>query len=229
MTETVRKGDPYADYISYDPDADDYDPLTSILQPPVECTEEITRKQISALGRRIDRGGDPVVLDHYYRVLRDLQDIVDAEDSENEDGISGVDTCYVRTPSDAMGHKRTGSNGSDLSTTSTRCPEPADVSFGFEQVGTGARNGTQFVRASPATPAPTAHRLPLSVPQAFPGKPARATISRIVYRSPVQVIVTPSMTQPAPALAGRMGMGMQYTYARAIGYATPLICAGRCQ
>eukprot|EP00930_Biecheleria_cincta_P034903 TRINITY_DN24054_c0_g1_i1.p1 TRINITY_DN24054_c0_g1~~TRINITY_DN24054_c0_g1_i1.p1 ORF type:complete len:244 (-),score=42.19 TRINITY_DN24054_c0_g1_i1:219-950(-) len=224
MTETMPKadGNAYAEYIGYNPDADDYDMVTSVLQPPAECTEEITRKQISALRRRIDRGGDRVVINHYYRVLSDLQDLVDAEDSEDEDEVNAVDACYTRSVSGTMSHKRTSSTVSDLSMASTQCPESADVSFDDSEPETEGQHDAPLVAASLAyEKTPEAYVFPLSAtwhPQVQPVENA----FRWFVQNPLVQAIPHCMPEPALAAAGWPGMGMQYAYAQTVGYATPL-------
>ncbi|CAE7269256.1 unnamed protein product [Symbiodinium natans] len=66
MDETLclrAKEDPYAHYEVYDPDLDDYDPCSAPLLAAAFSTEEMRRKQIAALRRRIVRGGADVITD----------------------------------------------------------------------------------------------------------------------------------------------------------------------
>ncbi|CAE8717892.1 unnamed protein product, partial [Polarella glacialis] len=111
---------------AYDPDKDDYDLLTAPIKPapPSEAMDEILRKQIAALRSRILSGGNPSVVNHYIRVVRDLQHRLavsawgDRKQKQN-----------LRISCERLPMLSAGSEGSSVSTPSTRpstrCSEEA--------------------------------------------------------------------------------------------------------
>lgn len=70
----------------YDPDMDDYDVRTAIIQEPV-ATRQVLRskqRQINALLSRVEAGGEQQMLKHYLQVAHELYD----ELQELEDGFA---------------------------------------------------------------------------------------------------------------------------------------------
>lgn len=63
----------------YTPESDEYDVRTAIL-PPSESEDSLVKKQISALRRRIARGGDPAVISHYERLVIEMEGGVGCEE-----------------------------------------------------------------------------------------------------------------------------------------------------
>jgi len=108
----------------------EYDVRTAPVSPapvsPATGMEdvELTRKQIAALQRRIARGGDESVLGHYRSVIQEL-----------EASLVAAGKCYdtrqLTLPAPVkprLVHVRRDSVTSNISTTSTRCPEVDEAS-----------------------------------------------------------------------------------------------------
>jgi len=102
-----------------------YDVRTTPVAPATGMEDvELTRKQIAALQRRIARGGDESALSHYRSVIQEM-----------EASLVAAGTCYdtrqltLPTPvKPRLVHVRRDSVTSNISTTSTRCPEVDEAS-----------------------------------------------------------------------------------------------------
>eukprot|EP00930_Biecheleria_cincta_P057651 TRINITY_DN4354_c0_g1_i2.p1 TRINITY_DN4354_c0_g1~~TRINITY_DN4354_c0_g1_i2.p1 ORF type:complete len:174 (-),score=35.44 TRINITY_DN4354_c0_g1_i2:317-838(-) len=65
--------DPWAAYVGYDPDEDDYDVRTAPLLPAEPGPDPLLLKQIASLEIRIQAGGESIVLSHYACVLEAMK------------------------------------------------------------------------------------------------------------------------------------------------------------
>ena len=74
--------DPYTGYDSYNPDADDYDMRSAPLLPPTQSSQDIESKQVTALRRRIARGGSSFVITHYRQVVAEMEGEPKMKDAE---------------------------------------------------------------------------------------------------------------------------------------------------
>eukprot|EP00928_Gymnodinium_smaydae_P019420 TRINITY_DN17446_c0_g3_i1.p1 TRINITY_DN17446_c0_g3~~TRINITY_DN17446_c0_g3_i1.p1 ORF type:complete len:276 (+),score=40.45 TRINITY_DN17446_c0_g3_i1:32-859(+) len=159
--------------VKYDPDTDDYDCRTAarVVCPAAESVETITRRQIAALRRRIDRGGDAFIIEHYRRVV-----------SEMQESLGDAVKCFLkqRLPSrprlKLAEHKRVASNGSDDScaSASTRCPSPSP-----------SLSSMQSPMPSPSSGAETS-RMKVVVPDwAKPDLQQVATVQKQAWMRPV--------------------------------------------
>mmetsp|Transcript_74124 Transcript_74124/g.131082 ORF Transcript_74124/g.131082 Transcript_74124/m.131082 type:complete len:229 (-) Transcript_74124:24-710(-) len=133
----------------YNPDEDDYDLRTAPVKPPELNDDVILKQQIAALQKRIARGGDPTIVEHYQRIVSELQS--SQPDAE-------LDPCLL--PGDGQDCKRfVGSPSSDASTASTSFPE--DSSYADEcntpkEVGKSGSDATSDAMPASSRSAPDA-------------------------------------------------------------------------
>eukprot|EP00930_Biecheleria_cincta_P087317 TRINITY_DN7655_c0_g2_i5.p1 TRINITY_DN7655_c0_g2~~TRINITY_DN7655_c0_g2_i5.p1 ORF type:complete len:164 (-),score=28.98 TRINITY_DN7655_c0_g2_i5:616-1107(-) len=111
MLQGGAEEDPWAAYIGYDPDEDDYDVRTAPLLPAEPGPDPLLLKQIASLEIRIQAGGESTVLSHYACVLEEMKN----------------DLCVATR----LGRKRKISDLSDVhASAATECPSDSDWSEG---------------------------------------------------------------------------------------------------
>lgn len=111
-----RAGD--SEWANYDPDRDDYDVRTAPIKP-ASGNDGLLPEQIGALQRRIRKGGDQHVLEHYQNVIQDMRR-----------SLTITSSCRHRpVPPIAQGssRQRSVSGSSSVSKVSTCCPSDEDV------------------------------------------------------------------------------------------------------
>lgn len=102
-------------WANYNADLDDYDVRTAHIRPWVpQCEDAMTRKQIAALRGRIQKGGAPLILKHYIKVIQELE-----HDLSQPNAQRALPVPLQLVDLADLSHKRTGSSASGISTVST--------------------------------------------------------------------------------------------------------------